>query len=290
MEAFAQAIKAALLSACSGCQIEVKGANNGFDQDKMLSITDPNSRITKAIPLDSFFMEYTSGRDLAEICFILDEAYREICRHENSLLESMQDFKLAEDSICYRLANLEKVRSHPAPIPYVPFIDMAVMFFVSVAEDDWLTTIAVSDTMMRGWGISDTDRLCAAAHRNTCRLFPSRLEPMSDLLNSLLPEQDMTDVLPFPVFVLSNNHRMYGSSVMLYDGAIKSSADMFGDDLIIIPSSIHELFLIPASNCSSVESMKEAVLYTNRTVLDADDVLSDSIYYYSRKREAFRIL
>lgn len=113
---------------------------------------------------------------------------------------------------------------------------------------------------------------------------------MSDLLNNLLPEQDMTDDLPFPVFVLSNNHRMYGSSVMLYDGAIKSSADMLGDDLIIIPSSIHELLLIPASNCGSVESMKEAVLYTNRTVLDADDVLSDSIYYYSRKREAFRIL
>lgn len=290
MEAFAQTIKAALLSACPGCKIEVKGANNGFDQDKMLSITNPDSRITKAIPLDSFFREYTAGRNLAEICFVLAEAYKEICRHENSLLESMQDFELAEDSICYRLANLEKVRSHPAPIPYVPFIDMAVVFFVSVAESDWLTTIAVSDTMMRGWGISDADRLCAAAHRNTCRLFPARLEPMSDLLNSLLPEQDRVDDLPNPMFVLSNSRRMYGSSVILYDGVIKSSADMLGDDLIIIPSSIHEMLLIPASNCGSVESMKEAVLYTNRTVLDADDVLSDSIYYYSRKRDAFRIL
>lgn len=290
MEAFAQTIKAALLSACPGCQIEAKGANNGFDQDKMLSITDPNSRITKAIPLDSFFMEYTSGRDLAEICSVLAETYKEICRHENSLLESMQDFKLAEDSICYRLANLEKVRSHPTPIPYVPFIDMAVVFFVSIAESDWLTTIAVSESMMRGWGISDTDRLCATAHRNTCRLFPARLEPMSDLLNSLLPEQDRVDDLLYPMFVLSNSRRMYGSAVMLYDEAIKLSADMLRDDLIIIPSSIHELLLIPVSNCGSVESMKEAVLYTNRTVLDADDVLSNSIYYYSKKRDAFRIL
>ena len=113
---------------------------------------------------------------------------------------------------------------------------------------------------------------------------------MSDLLNSLLPEQDRVDDLPNPMFVLSNSRRMYGSSVILYDGVIKSSVDMLGDDLIIIPSSIHEILLIPASNCGSVESMKEAVLYTNRTVLDADDVLSDSIYYYSRKRDAFRIL
>lgn len=256
----------------------------------MLSITEPDSCISKAIPLDRLFREYTAGESLSEICAIVAEAYRETCLHECSLLESLHDFDSAEASVCYRLANLDRIRSQSTPIPHMPFLDLAIIFYVSFAEDEWFTTIAVTETLMQSWGISDASWLYTVAHRNTCRLFPARMESMTSLLHSLLPEQEMIDDIPLPLFVLSNSRRMYGSTVILYKGLLKSSAGVLGDDLIIIPSSIHELILLPASACNSAESIKDMVLYANRTVLDADDVLSDAVYYYDRKRDKLKIL
>lgn len=289
-EAFAQAVKATLLASYPDCQIEVKDTSNGLNYGKLLSIENTNSSISQVIPLNSFFKEFTSGGSLPEICASIVEAYKMIRLHEDSLLESLLDYDTAEASICYRLASQSKIRKRSVPVPYIPFLDLAIVFYVPFAKDGWFGTLTITDSLMRNWGISDVRKLYASAHRNTCRFFPAKMEPMASLLQDFPPKQEPSDNESLPLFVVSNSTRMHGASVILYNGLLKASANMFNDDLIFLPSSIHEMLLLPASTCDCPECLKEMVFYVNRTELDADDVLSDNVYYYDRNTDNLKII
>ncbi len=293
MEAFAQAIKSALLAVFPDRKIEIRDSNGSLGHDKLLTITTPDSSISQVFPLNSFFREYTSGGHLPEICSFIVEAYRDIHEHEGFFLESLHDYSTVESSVCYRLAHLDQIRKRPVPVPYIPFLDLAIVFYIPYMEDDgWCSTVTITDLLMQDWGISDINQLFATAHRNTSRLFPARMESMAGLLNSLLSEQDEADIrngLP-PMFIVSNITRRHGASVILYDGLLKASSDVFDDDLFILPSSIHEMIFMPASACDSPESLKDMVLSVNQTELDEDDVLSNSVYYYDRKTDKLKII
>lgn len=289
IEAFAQAVKATMLASCPDCQIEVKDISSSLDHGKLLSIKNTDSSISQVITLNSFFEEYTSGGSLADVCASIVEAHKKIRLHEDSLLESLLDYKTAEASICYRLVNLDKTRKRSVPVPYVLFFDLAIIFYVTYVIDGWSITVTITDSLMQSWGISDVQKLYASAHRNTCRLLPARMESMSSLLNNLPPEQGTPDE-SLPLFVVSNRTRMHGASAILYDGLLKSSADVFDDNLFILPSSIHEMLFLPASACDCPEFLKDMVSQVNRTELDADDVLSDNVYYYDRHSDKLKII
>ena len=55
-------------------------------------------------------------------------------------------------------------------------------------------------------------------------------------------------------------------------------------DLIILPSSIHEVLLIPHSNHISYEELAETVFTINQEEVPQEDRLSNHIYYYSRSK------
>lgn len=213
-------------------------------------------------------------------------------KNKNNGNEILYNYDSIESSICYKLVDLEKILKQKAPVPFIPFLDLAIVFYILFAKNDgWITTSPITDPLMHSWGISDAKKLFAIAHKNTCRLFPAKMESMASLLNSLLPMQDISDIDEhLPLFVVSNNTRMHGASVILYDGLLKASANMFDDDLILLPSSIHEMLFLPASTCDRHEPLKEMVHTVNRTQLDADDVLSDNVYYYDRQSDQLKIL
>lgn len=292
MEAFVHVAKAVLLDAYPDHKIEITDINDGMGHNIMLSIAGPGSNIVQMIPLGGFFKEYTAGKSLPKVCSDIVGTYKEAHQREDAFLKSLHNYPMAESSICYRLENLAKIQNHPVPIPYIPFLDMAVVFYFPVREDGWFSTLTVTDSLMRkAWGISDPGKLYASAHRNTCRLFPARMEPMGSLLDSLYPEQEAPGAdVPLPMYVISNSHRLCGASVILYDGLLKASADALNDDLYLIPSSVHEMLLLPASACDCPECLKDMVSYVNRAELDADDVLSDNVYHYDRNTDKLEII
>lgn len=291
IEAFAQAVKTTLLASYPNCHIEIKDTGNGLNQGKLLFIENTDSCISQAIPLGDFFKKYTAGGSLSEICASITAAYKMIRLHEDSLLESLLNYSTAEASICYRLANLANICRRSVPVPYIPFLDLAIVFYVPYAKDGWFTTVTITDSLMQSLGISNARKLYAVAHKNTCRFFPARMEPMASLLRDFPPEQDIADEAEsLPLFVASNHTRMHGASVILYNGLLKASADMFKDNLILLPSSIHEMLFLPASTCDRHEYLKEMVSHVNRTELDVDDILSDNVYYYERNTDKLNII
>ena len=63
-----------------------------------------------------------------------------------------------------------------------------------------------------------------------------------------------------------------------------------GGDLYILPSSVHEVILIPKTKDLSVKELNEMVCEINSSQVPTEDVLADCIYEYSRKKKAIMIV
>ena len=56
------------------------------------------------------------------------------------------------------------------------------------------------------------------------------------------------------------------------------------DDLYVLPSSVHEVIVVPAS-LSAAGDLGEMVRSVNKEVVSEIEYLSDHPYYYSRERK-----
>ena len=85
------------------------------------------------------------------------------------------------------------------------------------------------------------------------------------------------------MFVAGNHHKNYGSAVILYEDFLEQFAKKINSDFYILPSSTHEVLLIPVGNDEEeVSHLKRMVFEVNHTELEEEEILSDSIYRYMR--------
>ena len=76
---------------------------------------------------------------------------------------------------------------------------------------------------------------------------------------------------------------------MLYRDIIKDFADQEEADVIILPSSIHEVLLLPDDGDISYNEMSRLVAHINQTEVPKEDRLSNQVYFYSRQNQSLTL-
>ena len=70
---------------------------------------------------------------------------------------------------------------------------------------------------------------------------------------------------------------------MLFPKVFQIIAKKYDSDLIIIPSSVHELIVIPVTEKDAVNDPNDMVKSVNEEYVPLHEILSDHVYYYIRK-------
>ena len=83
------------------------------------------------------------------------------------------------------------------------------------------------------------------------------------------------------MYVLSNFSRLYGAGVILYDGVLENCAKVLGGSFYILPSSVHEVIIVPDEGQMTKENLEAMVREVNATQVEEQELLSDYVYYYS---------
>ena len=155
-----------------------------------------------------------------------------------------------------------------------------------------------------------SDELWKIAASNTPLLFPSVQNRLDDLLYiqsgpasvpkdstaitedspsaSETKKEEESQLLP-QVMVLSNTTGIYGASCLLYGGILDSLCQRMDSDLLVLPSSIHEVLILPALSDIDCIGLKKIIRQINREELSREDFLSDELYFYSRKKRKLKI-
>lgn len=260
-----------------------------------LTIQKIGVNIAPTIYLDSFYEEYRNGRTLVSIVNTISATYEQHKVEKNFSVDALSSFDSVKDKICFKLINAEKNQELLQDVPYVSFMDLAIVFYILVDQSvDGNATALVRNGMMQLWGNPDMDDIYKLAKMNTQRLFRGHVASMMEVMSGIIAENDNVDpdlVDAFfsmdvyednfvPMFVATNKCKINGASVILYDGLLAEFARRIGGDFYILPSSIHETILLPATGDMDVDYLIDMVRAVNSTEVAPDEILSDNVYKY----------
>ena len=93
--------------------------------------------------------------------------------------------------------------------------------------------------------------------------------------------------LDCPMIIASNAAGVYGAAVLLYPDEIQKLANHLKANLYILPSSIHELVIVPEKRKLPMEDLSAMVCQINRDHVCPEEVLSDKAYLYDRANDQF---
>ncbi|MDD5850097.1 MAG: DUF5688 family protein [Firmicutes bacterium] len=114
--------------------------------------------------------------------------------------------------------------------------------------------------------------------KNMIRLLPPRGENLAGLVGEREQDQGL--------LVLTNRVNLYGAAVVFYPGLLKSLADAVGGSFYLIPSSVHEMILLPGESLLvPVAEVNEMIRDINRADVAPKDVLSETLYRYDPERD-----
>ena len=88
---------------------------------------------------------------------------------------------------------------------------------------------------------------------------------------------------PEAAHVLTNRIQLYGAAVLLYPGLMKLCETHVGKDFLIIPSSVNEIFLFPATGIENAivsHRLADLIQHVNMEEIPADERLSNHAYRY----------
>lgn len=217
-----------------------------------LIILPENLNVSPTIYLDSFFEAYENGTEMNTIVDSLLELYWEGLPQKEVDMDFFKEYEKVKDRICYRLINYEMNKDFLEKVPYIPYLDLAIVFYYSFENEQiGKGTIAIYNSHKDMWGISN-EELWKAAEENTKRLCPYEVLPMVDILNKIFEEvasEDTEELLlhdreemlaSVPMQVLSNVSRFLGAVGILCTDVLEETAKIMQDGFYILPSSIHE--------------------------------------------------
>ena len=258
--------------------------NNGVSYDGLILLS-PGCNISPTIYLTPYYHRYLDGVNMEDICTDILMTYRNHLPQENFDTTRFTSFEKVRSRLVMRLVNYERNRNQLSDVPHVRFCDLAIIFYCLLhADTDNQANILVHNSHLNLWGI-DKDTLYMLARENTPALLPPEITPMHTILERLhCPDPDLFSE-SIPMYVISNCYRTNGAGVILYDQFLQQISDRFESNLILLPSSIHEMIILPVEYNSELREFTYMVREVNDTQLTDDEVLSDHAYYYDRAKQ-----
>lgn len=216
----------------------------------------------------------------------------------------LEDFEAAKEKVIFRLTKKIEDPRILESYPNRPFLDMQIVYYLWLGPytDGRIAMLKLSKEHMENWSLQETD-LYALAEVNTPKLFPAVSVPIQEMLLQCLEElgdaaclesiRGEIESMPSKIEmqIASNCNRGYGANVILYPGFLKQQAEKLGGDLVVIPSSVHEMLLIPEGQGEmDASELNRMVQFVNATEVPEEDVLATRAYIYRADTDRIEIM
>ena len=297
MEKFIELVKEALEKKTGKEVIVHKTVKNNGVTLTGVSLKDEEVNMLPIIYLDEYLNNWQKYKSIDNITDIIIEKDNEFRVNKIYDFKYLCDFNEIKDKIRYKLVNYSENKKRLQNMPHERFLDLAKVYYVVLELDNGNGTTNIYNKNMEMWGVTQ-ELLEKIASENTQKYLPSQVEDITNEIkrivkNSGCEDDYIEEMLETTkddkcqcMYVMSNPQRTYGAAVLCYQESLRKFAEEKESDLIIIPSSIHEIILLKGSDKENISELREMVKEVNNTELSKDEILSYSIYYYDRNTES----
>ena len=195
----------------------------------------------------------------------------------------LTDYDFIRTRLFLRLINPRINRTSYMNSPYTSFLDLKIVYHIMIEETvDKVASVRVDNHLFDQYGVS-LETLHADALKGSVKMFPSRILPVSSMLNHADEEKGWKE--DPAIICITNTDGMYGATSIVYPDTLKTITEKVNANLYIIPSSVDECIAVTDSDNIIPGKIKDLLNDVNRTLLRSYQRLSDHLYYYDRRSD-----
>ncbi len=259
--------------------------NNGRER-KGVMIEQEGSNIGPTIYMEGFYERYKEHFDVSKSITEVMKFYESVKCTDVVKECKFDDYESLKEKVVFKIVHYEKNRKMLKGIPHIRFLDLAIIFYILLeAGENGMATVLIKNEHLDIWGRS-LEELHEKSIKNAIKLLPAQFMSMHQTIKDMLQEQgeeleDFNDLSENEtMYVLTNSVRNYGAASMVYPHVLEMVADMLKEDFYVLPSSVHEVIVVPKSKGIDEKEMNAMIVEINATQLEPEDVLSDHAYFY----------
>lgn len=220
--------------------------------------------------------------------------YKEYLNAINDTDKHTRSIKFAESlstfnpkNIVPKLVNIESNKERLKKSIHTKFLDLALVYCVAEQVEEYADERLSSDitqTLLDIWGVDiDTIHKCAMQNLNT--IYASLKDVMRNKFYDSPQALEFIENTPDNIFIVTNQAKWNGAASMLDTEVLSLIAEKFDSDLVIIPSSVHEILVAPlnAPEFQDINYVTEMIQSVNETEVAPHEILSDHAYIFDKE-------
>ncbi len=277
--------------------------NNDIELDA-LTIAEEHAEASPTIYLNAYYEDYYHGKRIESI---VDEIIRLYESHRGTMdfdIGFFKDFENVKSRIAYKVVNADSNVRLLQDVPHIKKMDLAMVFYC-IIENTQLgsATALIHNSHLEMWKVTIED-IYKIALENTPKLLNSEIKSMDEIIKEMIiddlesngkdvdleqitSEEFYDEVMEerngVGMYVLTNKNKINGASCMFYNNVLDDFANEKENDLYILPSSIHEVIIVPAIDSIDKDDLNTMVREVNAEAVELGEILSDHVYYYNRE-------
>ena len=213
------------------------------------------------------------------------------------------DYEKAKEHLFIRVSDADRNDEILESLPHRRIENLAITYHIAASINEGeIGSAPVSYKMLESFGITE-DQLHQDALDNSPKIFPAKVEAISSMLEEIMKEdmrnaglsdEEIDTMLvemgvknPTPLTVVTNEHQTNGAAVLFYPGQMEKLGETVKGDFFILPSSTHEVLILPDDGGTTYQELKAMVVEINSTQVSPEDRLADEVYHYDTKERVF---
>lgn len=276
--------------------VEIHTVEKMNETYEALTIKPENSDIGVNINANELYKAYSDGMDYDRIIDGAVDKVRDALEHSPDFnIDAFKDYDKMKETLAMEVVSAERNAELLETVPHKSMEDMAVVYrFVVSADKGEVGSVLVTNKMLDQYGITP-EQLHADALKNAPEVRPMEIKGMGEVLAEQMgienaemlgfaipPEQDQ-------MLVASVKGNVHGAGVLAYEDFMDKASDRVGGSFFILPSSIHEILIIPDNGQFDLKSLENMVREVNATTVDPVDKLTDNVYHYDAQDKVFEL-
>lgn len=229
--------------------------------------------------LDALYADFCKGNSLETIVDTMIDTV--LMSEPIAPIKTATDLDMSLDSIRDKITlklidselNPKYLQSHP--YGYVG-AGLAVVAEINISDE---YKCVITNEIAEQYGLNMAE-VFEIARENMERRYPATLMSLEDALfgnnTNVLDGEGELETMGTLMIDGANG---FGATAIAYTGIAEKIRDIIGN-YFVLPSSLYELIILPDRGNYDIKELKDMVVTANKTVVDACDILSNSVFYY----------
>ena len=256
----------------------------------------PNDGIVAAnVNLDQMYGAMLGGQSYEQVLDSLVEHSADIIADMPKFdLDDLTNYDHMKQKLVVQVIPTERNQEMLSGIPHKNIEDMSMVYRMMMEKDSQgISSILVTNSMLENYGVTP-EQLHQDAMDAAVINQPATFRSMEDVMRQLVGEEmyemmgPMNTVGP-QMYVASVEGGVNGAGVIGYPDFMDQVAEQIGGDFFVLPSSVHEVLVLPDDGSMNRQDLEMMVRDVNAAEVQPEDQLSDNVYHYDSQDKVFEL-